>query len=152
MRRSLLALVLLLSACAEARDEVGSLQPSGYMSDAQALIERTDWNLAETVAVDVSDYAFTPNDLVFHRGRAARLVLKNATEREHSFVAPGFFKAIAVQRIDGATTGPYLEKIVLPPGATKEIWFVPGGFGAWNFECSRTGHAMLGMKGVVAVR
>jgi len=154
MKRLIPCVILLLAACAGA-DQVGRLQPSGYLPDAQALVDQADWSVPETVSVEMTDYAFTPDDLVFHRGRPALLVLRNTTERDHTFVSTGFFKAIAVRQVaSGAAVepGPYVEKIVVPAGATKEMLFVPGGFGAWNFECDRTGHAMLGMKGVVAVR
>ncbi|MDA8232422.1 MAG: cupredoxin domain-containing protein [Magnetospirillum sp.] len=147
------ALAVALAACA-GTDELSRLQPPGYIADAQQLVARADWSAPEVVTVAISDYAFTPNELTFHRDRPARLVLKNTSDTDHTFVSKGFFQAIAVERVagpEGEKSGPYVEKIVIPAGQTKELWFIPGRYGAWTFECTRPGHALLGMTGVVNV-
>lgn len=149
MKRFVPWLVLMLGACA-GQDEIGRLQPAGYIPDAARMVAEANWSAPETISVTLADHAFSPDQLDFHRDRPTRLVLRNATDGDHSVVSPGFFQAIAVRQL-GESAGPYVEKIVVPAGQTKEMWFVPGRYGAWRFECDVTGHALLGEKGLVNI-
>lgn len=147
------AAALLLAGCA-GEDQVDRLQPPGYLADAPQVAAAADWGAADTVTVTLSDYAFTPDHLVFHRGHPTRLVLRNVADGDHNFVAEGFFKTIAVKQVTGpaaAEPGSWVEKVVVPAGQTKELWFVPTVYGSWGFECTVPTHAMLGMTGVVDV-
>jgi uncharacterized cupredoxin-like copper-binding protein len=154
--KKIIALVLLLplAACGAGEDKVSRLQPAGGLNNAPQIVAETDWTAPEEVRVTLSDYAFTPDHLVFHRDRATRLILQNTTDGDHSFVSEGFLRSIAVGQItgpNGVENAPWVEKIAVPAGTTRELWFVPGRFGAWTFECGVPGHALLGMKGVVDV-
>jgi uncharacterized cupredoxin-like copper-binding protein len=155
MRRiALIPLALMaLSACA-GTDVVDRLQPGGFLQDAPAIVQQTDWSDPDTVTVTLTDYAFTPNELTFHRDRATRLVLVNAAKQDHTFVASSFFPGIAVKQLVGPTqtlAGSWVEKVVVPEGQTKELWFVPARYGAYRFECTVTGHSSLGMNGIINV-
>lgn len=147
------AALLLVAGCAQ-EDKVSRLQPVNALADAPRIVATADWSAPETVTVSLSDYKFTPDHLVFHRDRPTRLVLQNVSDGEHTFVSEGFLPTVAVKQIDGpngSTPGPWVEQVAVPAGQTKELWFVPAKYGAWTFECTKTGHAMLGMTGVVNV-
>jgi hypothetical protein len=153
MRRLSLLLVLALAACA-GDDRYSRDQPIGYLPDAGAISSQADWSNPETVEVVLVNHAFVPNELTFRRDRPTRLVLKNQSGSDHTFVSGQFLKTIAVRQLVGrdvTATTPWVEKVVIPAGETKELWFVPARYGAFPFECTVTGHALLGMKGIVNV-
>lgn len=152
-RATAFGLALLLGACA-GTDVVSRLQPPGYLRDAPEVVAQADWGNPDTVTVELRDYEFVPDELSFHRDRATRLVLVNPTAKDHTFVSQAFFQGIAVKQLVGpeqTVEGPWVEKVVVPAGQTKELWFVPARFGAFKFECTVAGHATLGMTGVANV-
>ena len=145
--------LLLLGGCA-GTDSIGTVQPAGYVRDAERIVQSADWSNPETVTMVLTNHAFTPNVLTVQRDRPTRLVLDNQSNSNHTFVAPAFFKAIAAKGIvgpQGAEHGHYLERVVIPPRTRKEVLFVPVRVGHYFFECDITGHAMLGMKGAIDV-
>ncbi len=154
MKRLAPLALLLLSACA-GTDAVSQVQPAGYLRDAAELVAAADWSAPETLTVRIPGYRFTPDEMVFHRDRPTRLVLVNETERNHSFVAKAFFQGIAVKQLSGpggTMDGPWVERVLVPAGETKELWFVPARYGSYKFECDITGHSALGMSGLIDVR
>lgn len=154
MKRGLpFALVLLLSACAGS-DEIMTALPPGYVDNAAEIVAQADWSSPETITMTLVNYEFQPSELTFHRDRPVRLVLVNPTTTDHSMVSEQFFKDIALKQVSGggtAVAGPWLKKVVVPAGQTKEVWFVPARYGAYSFECDVTGHAAFGMSGLVNV-
>lgn len=146
-------LMLGLAACA-GDDKFSSVQPVGYLADASTISNSADWSNPDVVEVTMVNHAFVPNELTFHRDRATKLILKNTSGSDHTFVSDQFLKTIAVRQLVGpeiTATTPWVEKVVVPAGQTKELWFVPARYGAFPFECSMPGHALLGMKGVINV-
>lgn len=149
----LLALSLALAACA-GEDRVSRYQPIGYLPGAETISSQADWSNPDVAEVALVNHAFVPNELTFHRDRPTKLVLKNQSTSDHTFVSEQFFKTIAVRQLVGrdiTATNPWVEKVVIPAGETKELWFVPARYGAFAFECTVTGHALLGMTGVINV-
>lgn len=155
MKRLLAPLLLLplLAACA-GEDQISRYQPPGYLPNAAELSSQADWSTPDVVEVQLVNHAFVPNELTFHRNRPTRLILRNPSTSDHTFVSEQWFPTIAVRQLVGrdiTATTPWVEKVVVPAGETKELWFVPARYGAYTFECTVTGHALLGMKGVVNV-
>ncbi len=155
MRRLLfiLPVVLGLSACA-GEDVVNTALPPGYLSAAPEIVAAADWSDPDTITVTLSNYEFTPSELTLHRDRATRLVLVNSTTKDHTMVAAQFFKEVAVRQLvgpTGAVPAPWVSKVVVPAGQTKEIWLVPAHYGAFRFECDVTGHSAFGMNGLINV-
>ena len=154
MSITFLVFFLPLAACGAGEDKVSQLAPAEGLSNAPQMVAQADWSAPEEVRVTLSDYVFTPDHLVFHRDHPTRLILQNSSDGDHSFIAEGFLHSIAVGQItgpNGVENAPWVEKIAVPAGSTRELWFIPGRYGAWNFECGMPGHALLGMKGVVDV-
>lgn len=154
IRGVVLALSLLgLGACAGS-DAVSTRLPPGFVSNAAEIVAGADWASPETVTVTISGHAFQPSELTFHRDRATRLVLVNATDSDHGIAARQFFADIAVESIRGGSQilrGPWIESLAVPAGQTKELWFVPARYGAYAFECSALGHPSLGERGLIDV-
>lgn len=153
MKRFAFILPLLLAACA-GEDQISRYQPIGFLPDAAERSSAADWSNPEVVEMQLVNHAFVPNELTFRRDRPTKLVLKNPSTSDHTFVGEQFFKSIAVRQLVGrdiTATVPWIEKVVIPAGETKELWFVPARYGAFTFECTVPGHALLGMKGVINV-
>jgi hypothetical protein len=142
-----------LAACAGS-DTVSDRLPPGFVANAAEIVAAADWAAPEEVRVTIDGHAFTPAEWAFHRDRATRLVLVNATNSDHGLKARAFFADIAVESVRGGgqtLKGPWIESLAIPAGQTKEVWFVPARFGSYAFECSAVGHPSLGERGVIDV-
>lgn len=146
-------MMLLLAACAAATD-VYDESGVGYVTDRAAELASIDWAKAKSESVTLSDYAFTPDHLTFRQGTPYRLTIENHGDFDHSFTAEGFFKAIAIDRLEtaaGTVKQPYLKTVVVPPGASKELYFVAVKAGNYALECSMPLHAAFGMTGTIEI-
>ena len=74
------------------------------------------------VTVDLVDYRFVPDRLVFRRGVAYRLHLENKGGEQHEFTAPEFLKAVEIENPE--VVGTYGTEIVLQPGERKDLRFI----------------------------
>ena len=155
-RRVLVAASLaVLAGCAAGGDVVLDKPGAGYVRDIAATTRAVDWSRAETVAVTLSEFRFTPDRLTFRKNVPYRLRLRNTGERDHTFVSDGFFKAIAAGKLvsgDGEVTRPYLASITVPPGSEKTLFFVAVGTGAYELKCTVFLHEAFGMDGEITVR
>ena len=147
------AVLLGLAGCAGGEDVFGE-PGAGYVEDMAARVAAADWPAAETITVALAEYEFTPATLSFRPGVAYRLRLENRGDSTHFFASEGFFKAIAAQRLktsQGEIDMPYLRSIAVPPGATKELFFVPVKQGEYELECTAPLHGLFGMVGSIQV-
>ena len=156
MRRHLLSAMALavLTACASG-DVVHKAAPEGYLQDAPARVAAADWSNALTVEVALSEYAFAPAALTFEAGRPYRLLLRNQGSSTHTFTSTGFFQAIAAQKLvsaSGEDALPYIERIEIPSGGSKELYFVAVRAGSYPLECSVLLHDSFGMTGDITIR
>jgi uncharacterized cupredoxin-like copper-binding protein len=106
-----------------------------------------DWSQAQTVTVTTSEYAFSPNRLVFKRGVVYRLHIDNRGNEMHEFTAPEFFKAAEIR--DPAVLNADKTEIEVPPGKSKDLEFVAPRAGRYKLRCSD--HDWAGMLGEITV-
>ena len=148
------ASLAILAGCAGG-DVILERPGPGYVRDIAAKTAKVDWSKAETVTVTLSEYRFAPARLSFQSGVPYRLRLRNAGTRDHTFTSPGFFQAIAAEKLvsaHGEIARPYLQSIAVPPGAEKELFFVPVKTAVYGVTCTFILHESFGMKGKIAVR
>lgn len=107
-----------------------------------------DWSKPETVTVDLVDYRFVPDHLVFRRGVAYRLHLENKGAEQHEFTAPEFLKSVEIRNPE--VVGTYGAEIVLEPGEKKDLLFLARQPGSFKLICAD--HDWAGMVGEIAVR
>lgn len=155
LRYSVGALALAaLSACSSG-DVVRKTAPPGYLQDAPMRVAAVDWSTAQTIEVVLTEYDFAPAALTFEAGRPYRLLLRSTGSSTHTFTAPGFFQAIAAQKLvsaSGEQEVPYIENIEIPAGASKELYFLPVRTGSYPLECSVFLHDAFGMTGDITIR
>ena len=89
-----------------------------------------------SIAVEASDYKFTPSTLTVPEGTTT-FVITNAAGQEHEFEI--FLDDTVIDEIEG-----------LVPGLTKElpVTLLPG---EYTFVCKLNGHDLQGMKGTLTV-
>ena len=106
-----------------------------------------DWSNAQTVTVTTSEYHFAPDKLVFRHGVPYRLHIENHGKDLHEFTAPEFFKAVELR--DGAPLNADKIEIEIPPGTSKDLYFLAHRSGRYPLRCSD--HDWAGMKGKITV-
>lgn len=149
-----MASLAIVAGCAGG-DVVLEKPGAGYVRDIAAKTANVDWSKAKTVTVTLSEFQFAPARLSFQSGVPYRLRLRNAGTRDHVFVSPGFFRAIAAEKLvsaDGEIARPYLQSIAVPPGAGKELFFVPVKTAVYGMKCTVFLHESFGMEGKITVR
>jgi uncharacterized cupredoxin-like copper-binding protein len=120
----------------------------------EAATAGVDWTQAETVTVELSEFAFAPQDLALVAGQPYRLRLVNVGGSAHTFTAPAFFAAVAVDRLetpDGTLTAPLLESVALGAGEAKDLLLVPVKAGDYPLDCEKPLHASFGMIGSITI-
>jgi len=159
MSTKILPLVLLallaLPGCARHHHHHAGHVPTGPVPDAAQRVAAADWSQLETVTVVMSDYAYTPQSLVFRQDRPVKLVIENRGSQKHYFTAEAFFQAIATRKVqsnsDGEIKAPYFSAIEVYPGRSLDLYFVPVTAGRYPLHCTIAGHADLGMTGELRI-
>jgi uncharacterized cupredoxin-like copper-binding protein len=149
-----LAVMLVLAGCTMG-DAGRKDTPSDYVVDAAARVAAADWSRAETVTVALSNFHFMPDKLEFRHDTAYRLHLVNQSRSAHTFTSEGFFRAIAVQKLQsssGSVAEASTTSIELAAGDQKDLYFVAVRPGTYKLECSELLHDTLGMTGQIAIR
>ena len=153
--RLLAAASLAVVAGCAGGDVVLDKPSAGHVPDVTAKVASVDWSRAETIAVTLSEFKFGPARLSFRRDVPYRLRLRNTGAKDHTFVSASFFKAIAAGKLvsaEGKKTVPYLASIAVPPGAEKELFFVPVRAGTFGLTCTLFLHETFGMEGEITIR
>jgi len=150
MMRSRVAMLLVLgvlSGCA-------ANEPIRPTNQAAARLADVDWSTAEQVEVDLSDYAFSPANVVLRQGQPYQLHLVNRSAgEEHTFSAPDFFRSVDLR--PGAAADQALAaggEVVLAEGETADLYLVPLQAGRFDLECTEPFHPMFGMTGEIVVQ
>ena len=142
-------LILALAGIAGAADE-------DYIRNAKEHVDRADWTKAETVTVTMSEHDYSPRDIVFQAGKAYKLELKNAGDKDHYFTAPEFFRGVAWRKAmvnkQAEIKAPYFTAVeVLKKGGQLDLYFVPVNKGKYTVYCTIDDHREKGMEGSLAI-
>jgi len=114
---------------------------------ATPVAEATDWPKAKQVTVVTSESKFTPNKLTFRRGIPYRLHVENRGKEMHEFNAADLFKAAKIN--NPAVLNADKTELVLRPGETKDLYFIPRQAGHFKLVCPD--HDWAGMTGEITV-
>jgi len=119
--------------------------------------EAADWDNAEVVRVELSEFAFTPSNLTFEAGKPYILQLVNVGAVEHELAAEDFFSSVAWRKIETAQSevkAPFFTEVEVFPGQQVDLYFVPilpTNGEALELLCEIEGHFEAGMFGSVTV-
>ncbi len=141
MRLSVLfALSLAVSACATS---------SGRPIAVTTIADADQFAQAETVTVQLSDFAFTPATIRLRGGQPYVLRLVNSGTEGHDFTAPGFFQAARILERDAAKVA--RGQVDLREDESVVIRLIPTR-GTYELTCTHFGHEALGMRGYIQVQ
>ena len=103
---------------------------------------------AETVAVGLSSFDFTPRTIRLRAGVPVVLRLENRGSGGHDFSAPAFFAAARLDRASAAFVR--RGSVEVPSRSTREVKLTPAR-GRYRLRCTHMFHSALGMRGEIVV-
>jgi plastocyanin len=104
---------------------------------------------AQQIDIILSDFAFAPQSLHLHHGRAYRLHFVNRGSDSHNFSAPEFFAVAQISPADaGLVTG---GKVEVGKGESRTLRLAPAAAGSYHVTCTHLLHASFGMNGSITV-
>jgi len=140
---------------APAASDTDHVHPGGtYVANASDFVSAVDWVLMQTITVEMAEFTFAPENLVFDVGRPYKLEIVNVGAVKHYFTAEGFYRSVAfrkAQTSEGEYKAPYFKAIEVFPGDQVDLYFVPVIPGAYDSTCTITGHHDAGMHGHITV-
>lgn len=127
-----------------------------YVRNAKEHVDKADWTKVETITVTMTEHDYSPRDIVFKAGKAYKLELKNAGDKDHYFTAPEFFRAVAWRKAmvnkQAEIKAPYFTAVeVLKKGGQLDLYFVPVGGGRYPVYCTIDDHREKGMEGSLTI-
>ena len=109
-----------------------------------------DWSTAQTVEVDLTNFAFSPTQLALKPGVVYRLHFVNKTSGGHDFTAKDFFADAVVDPEDQANLKDGM--VMLAGNQSADVRLMAPKAGQYEARCTHFMHATLGMKGEVLVQ
>lgn len=105
---------------------------------------------ASVVAVQLSNFKFSPSTIMLDHGRSYVLRLANLSGGGHDFTAPSFFGAATIAPADRR----WIEdgEVEVPAGQVREIRLTAPAAGTYKLKCTHSFHKMFGMSGRIIVR
>lgn len=104
----------------------------------------------DVIAVELSNFKFSPSELTLQHGHAYRLHLVNEAGGAHDFSAPEFFAASVIAPAD---RGSVVDgKVKLAGHQTVDVTLTPQRVGSYDLHCSHFLHSGMGMKGLITVQ
>ena len=103
----------------------GSLQNQVRIEGREAIVPMT-----------ASDFKFQPNNIATRTGETITFRIQNTSGTTHNFT---------LKEPDGTT----IRNVDIPPGQSVDVTVTFSKAGTYPFDCNKTGHATLGMKGQV---
>lgn len=102
------------------------------------------------VNVQLSNFKFTPREIVLDHGRSYVFRLRNASDGGHDFTARDFFAAANVAAEDRRLVSE--GEVEVPPGQVRDIRLVAPAAGRYKLKCTHSMHKFFGMSGTIIVR
>ncbi|HVF37367.1 MAG TPA: cupredoxin domain-containing protein [Sphingomicrobium sp.] len=104
----------------------------------------------QVVAVQLSNFDFTPRTIVLESGRPYLLRLHNVAGGGHNFVSRPFFAAASVAPGDRRWVQD--GGVEVPSGQVRDIRLAAPAAGRYKLKCTHRFHKTLGMSGSIIVR
>jgi plastocyanin len=125
-----------------------ALLPLALLVLASPAAAQPDWSHAQSVEVQLSNFAFAPDHLRLPHGEAIVLHLVNNASGGHNFAAPEFFAAATIAPDDAAKI--QHGAVELRGHQSVDIHLVAA-TGHYHLHCSHTMHTAFGMSGEINV-
>ncbi|MEK6191338.1 MAG: cupredoxin domain-containing protein [Chloroflexota bacterium] len=157
---------LLLAACSSPEAGGGSEPPASqapqsqapaaeqYVVNAAEFVDAADWDTAEAVTIELSEFAFTPSEITLEAGQPYILQIVNVGDVKHEFTAGDFFRTVATRKAETAESEvkvPFFTEIEVFAGKSAELFLIPLIPGTYDLVCEIEGHFEAGMLGTITV-
>lgn len=134
--------------------ELADLTSGPWVQDGPALVSAADWDAAEKMTIELSEFAFSPKDFTLEAGKPYILTVVTVGDVKHEFTASEFFPTIAFRKAEDASgefksTTPH--EIEVFPGKSIDIYLIPTEAGTFDLKCEIEGHLEAGMFGTITV-
>jgi len=128
-----------------------------YITDSSKIVKAADWKTMKTVTLNIGEFEYETDELVFEAGQPYKLELKNASSKKHYFTAPEFYRSIATRKVQANGMGeikvPYVTALeILAKGGQLDLYFVPVTKGQYPVYCTIDKHREEGMEGGITIR
>jgi uncharacterized cupredoxin-like copper-binding protein len=125
-----------------------------WVQDGPALVSAADWDAAEKMTIELSEFAFSPKDFTLEAGKPYILTVVTVGDVKHEFTASEFFPTIAFRKAQDASgefksTTPH--EIEVFPGKSIDVYLIPTEAGTFDLKCEIEGHFEAGMFGTITV-
>jgi|SRR5579872_571314 len=124
------------------------LTASVTLSDAKSQPSPGQAATPATIAVRLSNFAFTPDHVRLRVGVPVHFQLVNESSGGHDFSAPAFF---AASNFAPGSPRPPAGKVDVPSQTMVELTLTPSTPGTYPVECTHFLHALFGMSGTIEV-
>ena len=104
---------------------------------------------SNVIAVQLSEYKYSPAQIDLNHGQSYVLHLTNAGSKSHNFVARDFFQAVTLTPESAAKV--HDGTVELAKDESADIAFSADKPGTYEMHCTHPLHAMLGMKGQIVI-
>lgn len=134
--------------------ELADVASGTWVQDGPALVEAADWDAAEKLTVELTEFAFTPKEITLTSGRPYELKVLNVGAVKHEFTAEKFFGSIAFRKAEDASgefKAPAPHEIEVFSGKEIEVYLIPTQPGVYDLVCEIEGHFEAGMFSTITV-
>jgi uncharacterized cupredoxin-like copper-binding protein len=125
------------------------LSPSPRAFQRSAAVASAQTAAPTVIAVQLSEYRFTPETIELNRGQSYVLRLTNSGKHGHDLKAKAFLQAVSLAADSAAKVKD--GAIEVDPGETTDVALTPTAAGSYEMHCDHPLHATLGMKGQIVV-
>jgi plastocyanin len=101
------------------------------------------------IAVQLSDFRYSPATIELNRGQSYVLRLTNGGKHGHDLKAKAFFEAVSLAADSAAKVQD--GSVELAAGETTDVALTPNAAGSYEMHCTHPFHATMGMKGQIVV-
>jgi len=135
---------------------VESMSPAAdqYVANSADFVAAADWDTAETLVVELSEFMFSPSDISLVAGQPYIIELVNVGTVKHEFTAGAFFRTVATRKAETAESEvkvPFFTEIEVFAGKSVELYLIPLIPGTYDLVCEIEGHFEAGMFGTITV-
>ena len=134
--------------------QLAALSSGPWAQDGPAQVKAADWDAAEKMTIELSEFAFTPKEFSMKAGVPYVVTVVNKGSVKHEFTAEDFFGTVAFRKAESASAefkAPAPREIEVFPGETVDLYLVPSTAGSYKLVCEIEGHLEAGMFGTITV-
>jgi len=134
--------------------QLANVASGPWVQDGAALVEAADWDSREELTIELSEFAFTPDEFTLTSGQPYVIRVVNVGDVKHEFTAEDFFGSVAFRKAEDASgefKAPAPREIEVFPGQEIEIYLIPTQAGSYDLVCEIEGHFEAGMFGTITV-